>query len=125
MYVCVEHAVFLGSEKYPVENEYKDFLSRNGGSSNAGTGMEHTTYKFNVNSNAFSNALDIFSQFFKKPLFDTGAIKREIMAVDAEDSKNRIIDSRRMLQVCMYVYILSVSMHINVCLYACMCIYYL
>ena len=103
-----EHAVFLGSEKYPVENEYKNFLSRNGGSSNAGTGMEHTTYKFNVNSNAFSNALDIFSQFFKKPLFDTGAIKREIMAVDAEDSKNRIIDSRRMLQVALHV-----------CMYAC------
>ena len=61
--------------------------------------METTTYKFNVNSNAFSHALDIFSQFFKRPLFDTGAIKREIMAVDAEDSKNRIIDARRLLQV--------------------------
>lgn len=33
-----EHAVFLGSQKYPVENEYKNFLNQNGGSSNAGTG---------------------------------------------------------------------------------------
>lgn len=94
-----EHAVFLGSEKYPVENAYKDFLNKNGGSSNAGTSMEHTTYKFAVNQAAFDKALDIFSQFFKSPLFSTEAMCREIMAVDSEDSKNRIIDSRRLLQV--------------------------
>lgn len=94
-----EHAVFLGSAKYPVENAYKNFLNKNGGSSNAGTSMEDTTYKFNVNSDAFDPALDLFSQFFKSPLFATEAISREIMAVDSEDSKNHIIDSRRMLQV--------------------------
>jgi len=94
-----EHAVFLGSAKYPVENAYKNFLNKNGGSSNAGTSMEYTTYKFNVNSDAFDPALDLFSQFFKSPLFATEAICREIMAVDSEDSKNHIIDSRRMLQV--------------------------
>lgn len=91
--------MFLGSEKYPVENAYKDFLNKNGGSSNAGTSMEHTTYKFTVNQAAFDKALDIFSQFFKGPLFSTEAMCREIMAVDSEDSKNRIIDSRRLLQV--------------------------
>jgi len=94
-----EHAVFLGSKKYPIENAYKNFLNQNGGSSNAGTSMEHTTYKFNVNSDAFDQALDLFSQFFKSPLFTTEAICREIMAVDSEDSKNHIIDSRRLLQV--------------------------
>lgn len=61
--------------------------------------MEQTTYKFNINANAFDHALDIFSQFFKQPLFQTETMCREIMAVDAEDSKNRIIDSRRNLQV--------------------------
>lgn len=40
-----EHAVFLGSQKYPVENEYKNFLNQNGGSSNAGTG---TVVQYNV-----------------------------------------------------------------------------
>lgn len=62
-------------------------------------GMEQTTYKFNVNAKAFDHALDIFSQFFKGPLFNSEAMCREVMAVDAEDSKNRIIDSRRVLQV--------------------------
>lgn len=33
----LEHAVHLGSEAYPDEREYKAFLSRHGGSSNAST----------------------------------------------------------------------------------------
>lgn len=65
--------------------------------------MEQTLYKFFCNSDAFPRALDIFSQFFKQPLFNEDAISREINAVDAEDSKNRIIDFRRMLQVLKYL----------------------
>ena len=94
-----EHAVFLGSEKYPVENAYKNYLNQHGGGSNASTSMDQTTYKFYVNADAFDPALDIFSQFFKCPLFQTETMCREVMAVDAEDSKNRIIDARRLLQV--------------------------
>ncbi len=94
-----EHAVFLGSQKYPVENEYKKFLNKNGGGSNGGTSMEQTVYKFYVNAPEFDGALDIFSQFFKSPLFETQAITREINAVDAEDAKNRILENRRFLQV--------------------------
>ena len=71
-----EHAVFLGSEKYPQEDAYKQYLSKNGGSSNAATGMETTTFKFEVNGQAFDGALDLFSQFFKKPLFTADAIGR-------------------------------------------------
>lgn len=94
-----EHAVFLGSAKYPQENAYKSFLNKNGGGSNGGTGMEHTTYKFYVNADAFQAALDIFCQFFICPSFAAEAISREIHAVDAEDSKNRMLDARRQLQV--------------------------
>jgi insulysin len=84
-----EHAVFLGSVKYPLENAYKDFLNKNGGGSNAATGMEQTTYKFNINADAFPHALDIFSQFFKGPLLSTEAISREVMAVDGKCSPPR------------------------------------
>lgn len=94
-----EHAVFLGSHKYPVENAFKDLLSKNGGSSNGGTGMEYTSYQFQVNQAEFSPALERWSRFFIDPLFTTEAISREVLAVDAEDSKNRILDARRMLQV--------------------------
>ena len=43
-----EHMLFLGTEKYPAENEYEDYLGRNGGMSNAYTDMEDTNYYFNV-----------------------------------------------------------------------------
>ena len=94
-----EHAVFLGSHTYPTENAFKMLLSKNGGSSNGGTAMEYTSFQFQVNYNEFSNALEIWSHFFIDPLFTENAISREIMAVDAEDSKNRILDNRRLLQV--------------------------
>lgn len=32
-----EHMLFLGTEKFPDENGYSSFLSKNGGSSNAAT----------------------------------------------------------------------------------------
>jgi secreted Zn-dependent insulinase-like peptidase len=50
----------VGTEKYPVENHYKQFLSKHGGSSNASTSMETTVYKFDVNHAHFEEALDIF-----------------------------------------------------------------
>ena len=58
-----------------------------------------TTYQFTINSKAFPKALDIYSQFFKSPLFDSDSLSREIIAIDSEDSKNRIIDGRRNLQI--------------------------
>ena len=94
-----EHMLFLGTEKYPVENHYKDILNQNGGSSNASTSMEATVYKFDVNHEHFTTCLDIFSQFFKKPLLSACSAEREIKAVDAEDSKNRTLDGRRTLQI--------------------------
>eukprot|EP01041_Mallomonas_annulata_P001218 gene1218-2369_t len=94
-----EHMLFLGTNKYPKENYYKEFLNKNGGSSNAGTAMEYTTYMFDINFKEFETAVDIFSQFFKNPLFNANATSREVRAVDAEDSKNRILDGRRVLQV--------------------------
>lgn len=104
-----EHAVFLGSEKYPEENAYKKFLNKNGGGSNGATGMEYTLYKFYVNSEAFEGALDIFAQFFKSPLLAADSIKREVHAVDSEDSKNRNLDNRRALQVLKDIMDLGIS----------------
>ena len=48
IYYTLTQMLFLGTEKYPAENEYEDFLGRNGGASNAYTDMEDTNYYFNV-----------------------------------------------------------------------------
>ena len=37
-----EHMLFLGTEKYPDENDYSAYLNTNGGSSNAFTSAEET-----------------------------------------------------------------------------------
>ncbi|CAM9588344.1 unnamed protein product, partial [Phaeothamnion confervicola] len=94
-----EHMLFLGTKKYPLENAYKAYLAKHGGTSNASTSMDATIYKFDVGAAHLRGALDIFAQFFVEPLFAPGATDREMRAVDAEDSKNRTDDERRMLQV--------------------------
>jgi len=54
----LEHMLFLGTEKYPEENEYHKFLAENGGSSNAYTGRDHTCYYFESAPKALEPALD-------------------------------------------------------------------
>ena len=80
----LEHMLFLGTEKYPLEGEYQAFISSHGGSTNAYTAAENTLYMFDINPNFFSAALDRFSQFFIAPLFTEDLINREINAIDAE-----------------------------------------
>jgi insulysin len=80
----LEHMLFMGTEKYPRENELFSFLSRNGGSSNAYTSSEVTVYYFDVSPEAFREAIGIFSEFFKKPLFLKNTVEREISAVNSE-----------------------------------------
>ena len=94
-----EHMLFLGTEKYPVENEYPRFLSEHGGSSNAFTASDHTNYFFDVIPEHLSAALDRFAQFFLKPLFTESATDREVNAVDSEHVKNVANDAWRLSQL--------------------------
>jgi secreted Zn-dependent insulinase-like peptidase len=63
----LEHMLFLGTDKYPVAGEYKEFLSRNGGTCNAYTSETETNYYFQVKDEGLEGALDRFSQFFISP----------------------------------------------------------
>lgn len=55
-----EHMLFLGTKKYPKENEYSQFLSEHAGSSNAFTSGEHTNYYFDISHEHLQGALDRF-----------------------------------------------------------------
>lgn len=94
-----EHMLFLGTEKYPNENDYSTFLSENGGSSNAATYADATKYYFDVVPDKLEGALDRFAQFFIGPLFTETATEREINAVHSEHEKNLAIDVWRIRQV--------------------------
>jgi insulysin len=80
----LEHMLFLGTEKYPQEGEYKEYLTQNGGYGNAYTSRDHTNYHFQVFPDAFKGALDRFAQFFISPLFTEEFTQREKNAVDSE-----------------------------------------
>jgi len=90
-----EHMLFLGTEKYPEENEYIKYIVSHGGAKNASTSMEHTRYHFDVGTAYLEGALDRFAGFFTGPLFTESATDREVNAVNSENDKNVKMDSRR------------------------------
>lgn len=94
-----EHLLFMGTKKYPSENEYSSYLSNHGGHSNAYTAAENTNYYFEVHHQYLEGALDRFSQFFISPLFDPSCKDREIRAVDSENKKNLQNDLWRLYQL--------------------------
>uniref|UniRef100_A0A1W7RAD0 Insulin-degrading enzyme n=1 Tax=Hadrurus spadix TaxID=141984 RepID=A0A1W7RAD0_9SCOR len=94
-----EHMLFLGTKKYPVENEYSKFLNQHGGSSNAFTSADHTNFYFDVTPEYLQGALDRFAQFFLCPLFTESATDREVNAVNAEHEKNLQNDLWRLNQL--------------------------
>jgi insulysin len=95
----LEHMLFLGTERYPQEDAYQSYLEQHGGSSNAFTQHENTTYFFDVQHDFLRGALDRFAQFFLCPLFTESATAREMKAVDSENSKNLQSDAWRLQQI--------------------------
>ncbi|KAF1981764.1 a-pheromone processing metallopeptidase Ste23 [Aulographum hederae CBS 113979] len=117
---AVEHLLFMGTEKYPVENAYNQYLTAHSGTSNAFTASTSTNYYFEVAaSNTPANtpassastlpiektdaplygALDRFAQFFVAPLFLEDTLDRELRAVDSENKKNLQNDTWRFHQL--------------------------
>lgn len=95
-----EHMLFLGTEKYPIDHEYGQYLAMYGGSSNAFTSLEDTNFYFDLlMPDAIGGALDRFAQFFISPLFTRDASDREMNAVDSEHQKNLQKDAWREYQL--------------------------
>jgi insulysin len=84
----LEHMLFLGSKKYPGENQFERFLNENGGYSNAYTATFETVYYFSIYNDKLDKAIDMFSRFFIDPLFDEDSVNREINAIQSEHNKN-------------------------------------
>jgi insulysin len=84
----LEHMLFLGSKKYPNESYFDEFISKNGGYSNAYTDTYQTVYYFTVLNDSFEKSMDIFSRFFIDPLFDENSVDRELNAIESEHLKN-------------------------------------
>ena len=91
--------LFLGNKQYPREGAFAEYVQRRGGSSNAYTAAEDTCYHFDVDATDFEGALDRFSAFFEAPTFSPSGVARELEAIESEDSKNKLSDGFRLLQL--------------------------
>ena len=95
-----EHMLFLGNDKYPGEDEFEQYISRVGGSSNAFTDTEDTCYFFELPDPAkVGSALERWGPFFSSPRFAQDATRREVEAIDSEHSKNLKSDGFRLFQL--------------------------
>lgn len=106
-----EHMLFMGTDKYPQEDAYEEFISKHGGYTNAWTGNMCTTYYFKVATDALEGALDHFVEFFVSPLFSEGATAREVKAVHSEDEKNHSIEYWRTEEVYRALYNVRHPLH--------------
>jgi len=95
----LEHMLFMGTEKYPDEQEYSLIINNHAGSQNAYTTSERTNYIFDVSSSSLNLVLDRFAQFFVSPLCLPSAVDRELLAVNNEHNRNIQSDYWRLEQV--------------------------
>ena len=59
----LEHMLFIGTGKYPEVDSFQQFITANGGSSNAYTALDHTNYFFDIKNSGLSEGLDRFGHF--------------------------------------------------------------
>jgi insulysin len=92
----LEHMLFLGSKKFTGEKDFEEKVKINGGMTNAYTAGNITVYYLSVLNSGLEEILDMFSQFFISPLFNSDSVDREVNAVDSEHKKNIQNDLWRM-----------------------------
>ena len=94
-----EHMLFMGSEKYPDENQFTSFCAKHSGSDNAHTDNHVTVYAFDISPSKFVDALDMWAQFFIAPLMKVDSVEREMEAVDSEYNNFKASDDSRKCQI--------------------------
>ncbi|XP_071442701.1 nardilysin-like [Hetaerina americana] len=95
----LEHMVFMGSKKYPKENDFDSFIKKRGGSNNAYTEWDCTTFYFESRQDYLEESLDRFAQFFVGPLMKQESIAREREAVESEFQMSITSDTHRKQQL--------------------------
>jgi nardilysin len=95
----LEHMVFMGSTTYPVENYYDAYVQSHGGQCNALTEGEYTNYLFDISTEFFAIALDIFANALLYPLLAPSALTRELDSIESEFSMNLSNDGARLQQL--------------------------
>ena len=89
----LEHLLFMGSEKYPEQNEYHSYIQVNGGNDNAFTGDNITCYYISLETTFLKKGIEMLSWFFRAPLLDEKHISSEMEIINSEHQKNILMDN--------------------------------
>ena len=89
----LEHLLFMGSEKYPKQNEYTSYIQTCGGTYNAFTSDNMTVYYLELDTSFFKKGVEMLSWFFKKPILDMKHINSEREIINSEHEKNILNDT--------------------------------
>lgn len=94
----LEHMLFLGTDRYPDPDAYQDFITKHGGQHNAFTASQDTNFFFDIDPDAFDEALPRFARFFVAPQFNAEYVDRERHAVNSEYQARMQDDGRRVYE---------------------------
>ena len=89
----LEHLLFMGSEKYPEQNDYHSYIQINGGEDNAFTADTMTCYYLALETSFLKKGIEMLSWFFRAPLLNEEHISSEMEIIDSEHNKNILSDS--------------------------------
>ena len=90
----LEHMLFRGSKAFG-DGEFERFVADCGGTSNAFTRLEETTYYFDVGASSFAGGLKRFADLVASPSLTLLATELEVAAIESEHSRNVPIDGWR------------------------------
>ncbi len=91
----LEHAAFMGCEKYQEEGGFQKFVKKHSGEYEGATGDDYTRYAFSIIDEHFEEASDQLQSFITKPLFMESSIEREVNAIHNEFCEGLEEDSQR------------------------------
>ncbi|MEN2497813.1 MAG: hypothetical protein MHMPM18_002161 [Marteilia pararefringens] len=80
----VEHVLFMGTKSYPNPNAYNEFITQNGGSSNAYTTYHETNYYHAIDSGKFEESVKMLMSNLTEPLLGDEYLYKEADAVNSE-----------------------------------------
>ncbi|SCU97656.1 LADA_0H07470g1_1 [Lachancea dasiensis] len=98
-----EHAILAsGSKEFPKRHQYHETIVQNGGSHNAYTSGENTTYYFELPVSSdkgelvFERVLEILSSSLKNPVFTETTITKEIYTIESEHGANKASQNKQL-----------------------------
>lgn len=94
----IEHMFFKGTEKRPGKEQIAEEIRSFGGSINAGTYYDQTSYYIVTPSEHVEKAIEIESDMFLRGLFDADELARELEVIIQESHQNRDRPTYQLLQ---------------------------